>query len=872
MAHMKQFEHLKISLEAIKSATNDFSKEKRIGSGGFGEVYKGEIVHSMGKSVVALKRLNRKNGQGDPEFWQEVRILSDYKHENIISLLGYCDECGERILVYKYASNESLERYLHNSELTWVRRLNICIGVARGLMYLHNAIGAQQRVLHRDIKSSNILLDENWNAKISDFGLSKLVPANQQSTVIVSNPVGTPGYIEPLYKKKGELTKESDVYSFGVMLFEVLCGRLCHNKQYPPLVELAQHSCDRNTLNEIIYAKIKDEISSDSLKMFTRIAYQCLMRDRVDRPLMTEVVKALEAALLVQFEHLKISLEAIKSATNDFSKEKRIGSGGFGEVYKGEIVHSMGKSVVALKRLNRKNGQGDPEFWQEVRILSDYKHENIISLLGYCDECGERILVYKYASNESLERYLHNSELTWVRRLNICIGVARGLMYLHNAIGAQQRVLHRDIKSSNILLDENWNAKISDFGLSKLVPANQQSTVIVSNPVGTPGYIEPLYKKKGELTKESDVYSFGVMLFEVLCGRLCHNKQYPPLVELAQHSCDRNTLNEIIYAKIKDEISSDSLKMFTRIAYQCLMRDRVDRPLMTEVVKALEAALLVQGLDHHVGTLNVKVVRIMNLKRILWFFERPSFVKVGLTKDSLPSKKTNSITSLNPEWNEEFSLVLKDLDVQALEISVWQGQQDCHHKMWMNVMPLKDLIPEQQKTLTLDLSKHVDSNHLENNSSYGQLIIELMYKPLTCEEVLTISEEAKEMNMPPKVGGWLVVTIIEAEDIQVTHPFVCVTIQNDKKQTKLAKKNCDPVWDEEVMFSFEKPPTNEILNLELHSSSQISKSLHLTKRGHVDISLEDIVKKTRTKEMYHLEDTTSGGRLHVELQWRTSSS
>nr|GEY61962.1 protein kinase, ATP binding site-containing protein [Tanacetum cinerariifolium] len=270
MSHMKHFEHLKISLEAIKSATKDFSKENCIGQGGFGEVYKGEIIHSMGKIVVALKRLNRKYGQGDPEFWKEIIMLSSHKHENIISLLGYCDECGEKILVYEYASNKSLDLYLHSSELTWVRRLNICIGAARGLMSLHNAAGAQQRVLHRDIKSSNILLDENWNAKISDFAT-------------------------------GFLTKESDVYSFGVVLFEVLSGRFCFDKykdsNYRCLVRLARKSYEHNKLDEVIHSTIKDEISSDSLVMFTTIAYQCSMIESKDRPLMTKVVKALEGAL-----------------------------------------------------------------------------------------------------------------------------------------------------------------------------------------------------------------------------------------------------------------------------------------------------------------------------------------------------------------------------------------------------------------------------------------------------------------------------------------------------------------------------------------------------------------------------------------------
>lgn len=138
MAHIKQFDHLKIPLEAIKLATNDFADDNCIGKGGFGKVYKGQIDHSKGQqTMVALKRLDRVHGQGDPEFWKEIMMLSFYKHENIVCLLGYYDDWGEKILVYEFASKKSLDSYLNNDELTWVRRLNICIGAARGLEYLH---------------------------------------------------------------------------------------------------------------------------------------------------------------------------------------------------------------------------------------------------------------------------------------------------------------------------------------------------------------------------------------------------------------------------------------------------------------------------------------------------------------------------------------------------------------------------------------------------------------------------------------------------------------------------------------------------------------------------------------------------------------
>lgn len=190
-------------------------------------------------------------------------------------------------------------------------------------------------------------------------------------------------------------------------------------------------------------------------------------------------------------EHLKIQLNEIKSATENFGENNVIGSGGFGKVYKGEISHSNGRSIVAIKRLDPRFGQGNTEFWKEIMMLSRYTHPNLISLVGFCDDNGEKILVYEYASRGSLDSLLKATSLTWTKRIKICLDVARGLNYLHDLKGTQQRVIHRDIKSSNILLDENWNAKISDLGLSKIGPANHQHTVVVSNVVGTLGYLDP---------------------------------------------------------------------------------------------------------------------------------------------------------------------------------------------------------------------------------------------------------------------------------------------------------------------------------------------------------------------------------------------
>ncbi|KAL4565079.1 hypothetical protein LXL04_029162 [Taraxacum kok-saghyz] len=274
---LKEFQHLKIQLEEIKSATNNFDISNVIGKGGFGMVYKGVLSHFKEQNTVAFKRLDRNCGQGDPEFWKEILMLSYYTHKNLISLLGFCDEDGEKILVYEHASNGSLDRHLSSCTLTWRQRLKICVEVATGLCYLHDPNGTQHRVIHRDIKSSNILLDENWEAKISDMGLSKIGPANQQHSFLATNVAGTFGYVDPTYVEKSILTKESDVYSFGVVLFEVLCGRLCfvnNNGHFESLVGMWKKNYKRKELDAIIFEDLKQNTNRDSLEIFSDIAYQ----------------------------------------------------------------------------------------------------------------------------------------------------------------------------------------------------------------------------------------------------------------------------------------------------------------------------------------------------------------------------------------------------------------------------------------------------------------------------------------------------------------------------------------------------------------------------------------------------------------------
>ncbi|KAK2970672.1 hypothetical protein RJ640_000611 [Escallonia rubra] len=310
------------SFAEIRAATNDFDDTLVIGKGGFGRVYKG--LMDDGAKVVAIKRLNSKSRQGGREFWTEIEMLSKFRHCHLVSLVGYCSKGQEMILVYEYMPQGTLADHLYktvsrtgNSPLSWVQRLKICIGAARGLEYLHTGIGVQHRVIHRDVKSSNILLDENCVAKISDFGLSKLGPANQSFTHVSTNVKGTFGYLDPEYYLTRRLTRMSDVYAFGVVLFEVLCGRpavdltVLDEKQIS-LALWAKYCIKKGTVNGMTDLSLRGQISASCLQVFTEIASKCLRSNPSKRPVMAEVVARLESVLALQ-ENRRSSLDVCQS-------------------------------------------------------------------------------------------------------------------------------------------------------------------------------------------------------------------------------------------------------------------------------------------------------------------------------------------------------------------------------------------------------------------------------------------------------------------------------------------------------------------------------------------------------------------------------
>ncbi|XP_021817989.1 G-type lectin S-receptor-like serine/threonine-protein kinase At1g11330, partial [Prunus avium] len=283
------------------------------------------------------------------------------------------------------------------------------------------------------------------------------------------------------------------------------------------------------------------------------------------------------------------SYASVVAATTNFSEENKLGQGGFGPVYKGKLLTGR---EIAVKRLSRCSGQGTLEFKNELILISELQHTNLVQLFGFCIHGEERMLIYAYMPNKSLDCFLFDSTkamlLDWTKRFNIIEGIAQGLLYLHKY--SRMRVIHRDLKASNVLLDEYMKPKISDFGLARIFTHNELEAN-TNRVVGTYGYMSPEYAMEGTFSIKSDVYSFGVLMLEIISGRrnssFYNADRVLNIVGYAWELWKEGRGLELMDPTLKDSCTEDQLLRCFHVGLLCVEENAADRPSMSDAISML---------------------------------------------------------------------------------------------------------------------------------------------------------------------------------------------------------------------------------------------------------------------------------------------
>ncbi|KAM3747154.1 hypothetical protein ACB098_05G015100 [Castanea mollissima] len=991
-------------LRCIVAATENFSPTNKLGQGGFGSVYKGLLSNGQ---QIAVKRLSKSSRQGIEEFKNEVMSIAKLQHRNLVKLLGCCIQEGEKMLIYEYMPNKSLDSFIfdhtRSSFLNWSKRFEIIIGIARGILYLHQ--DSRLKIIHRDLKTSNVLLDAEMNPKISDFGMARIFKEGQTQDK-TTRIVGTYGYMSPEYAVFGKFSTKSDVFSLGVILLEIVSGKKnsdsyqehpsltlighvwelwredraldivdssikescvfdevlrCiqvgllstnqsikdgqsliskHNKfalgffspgkssyrylgiwyvkvtpqtvvwvanRNHPIIDssgvlsinqrgdLVLHDSNNSLLwstnvsvqdqvttssvaqlhdsgnlvlvqdtnkkelwqsfdhptdtqlpnmkfglnlmtgidmfltswktkddpgtgnyslkmnpngspqsflyngNNFFFVNNQDEISayysSDDPSIMSidlmlddapkyrkcnpdninKFECMCLPGDgsegcvrknsglsmckngegfvklerlklpdssidgaligtsmsssesfsstnidgkgtgcfawygelidtlqftdegselnvRVDATELAKYIRKSKGSLSkkrklalalvsiavsmfpvsflayiwlmkkkkkkkkkkgtvkrkVHNQSLHITstkgsfvgnelkdsgthpdilifdLSCIVAATENFSPTNKLGQGGFGSVYKGLLSNGQ---QIAVKRLSKSSRQGIEEFKNEVMSIAKLQHRNLVKLLGCCIQEGEKMLIYEYMPNKSLDSFIfdhtRSSFLNWSKRFEIIIGIARGILYLHQ--DSRLKIIHRDLKTSNVLLDAEMNPKISDFGMARIFKEGQTQDK-TTRIVGTYGYMSPEYAVFGKFSTKSDVFSLGVILLEIVSGKKNSDSyQEHPSLTLIGHVWElwrEDRALDIVDSSIKESCVFDEVLRCIQVGLLCVQEEVVDRPTMLAVHLMLSS------------------------ERTLPSPKQPAFIFRG------PSKKLDSVTGVSCSINE----------------------------------------------------------------------------------------------------------------------------------------------------------------------------------------------------------------------------
>ncbi|XP_071718033.1 uncharacterized protein [Rutidosis leptorrhynchoides] len=657
-----ELDHLQIPLQKIQDATDNFSDKNIIGKGGFGKVYRGKLKHHGKMIKISARRLDRKSLNGDIEFWTEVSTLSTLSvlmedhHYFTVKMIGFCDEKGEKIVVNHHCRKGSLSQYISDPlTLDVNQRLSIAAKVCSGIFNIRTKLKGDY-IIHRNINSCTILLDEKWEPRLSGFEYCIKQSKERLNQVVNSEVIGTQGYLDSAVGKYGGVNHKSDIYSIGVVLFELLCGRKAFQENVL-LVPLVKFHYENGTMNDIIHPDIWNQMNPRSFKCFSEVAYSCLQEDPTRRPEIEKLYNQLEKANLLQeekdemheippifenlldisspnlwkvknWEHLKIELTHIHSIPpSPLEYYARSYKNNYHHTFKQEIEYYDKQNVFFIEQQNidklpkRRHHVAakllvykEDVFLSEIKALYGCRHPNIQSFLGFYHNGDKMMLFYDYVSNKRLYDILDDGNLTWEKRLKICIDIAHGLDYLHNEMENEKMVIHGDLNSKKIELDDNFGAKIVGFEISVTKHKNQNDDSLQMNgDIKETYYMDPEYVKTNKLKRESDVYSFGVIMFEIMCGIPCFmvehedGKENEGMSSLVRRWCDEGIIKEKLASGIKEEnyISNlflkkgpnkNSLNTFMDITCKCLAKSQNQRPGIKLIIKKLQ-----QSLSFHVS-------------------------------------------------------------------------------------------------------------------------------------------------------------------------------------------------------------------------------------------------------------------------------
>ncbi|GJW86334.1 kinase-like domain, phloem protein 2-like protein [Tanacetum coccineum] len=596
--------------------------------------------------IDAQRLINKEWNEIEQQFWTEISMLSSLKHKNIVSIVGFCNEVGAETIIYKDESRGTLGKNLSDMlSLTWVKRLEICVGIAHALSYIHYDEQRDFSVIHRNIHSFIVALTDDWKPKLSNFQHSMKIKASERHHTFHTDSFwSTKGYTDPTYLKISSVDHKLDIYCFGIVMFELLCGRksVSDDHDNKNLVPLAIFHYREKILDDIIDPDLWKQMDPQSFDIFAKIAYDCLNEERSQRPNIDETVTRLEKAVELQLElknaehssvvaevrgtsssheegstshstskgaesnsskktmsslkyssHLQFSFEDIESATNNFASEYIIREDTAKWVYQGRMLHSGQFTDIVVRGIYPQyKKEENKKFRMEKSMLSSLSHTNVVSVIG-CSDNDNMFIIYKKEANGSLDKYLSDETLSWMQRLKICLGVANALSYIHYDAGRDFSVIHCNIRSSKILLDDKWEPKLSGFEFSLKNTIPRRHRLLLTRDIVKNVYLDPKYRKTGGVTHKSDMYSFGVVMFEVLCGR----SAVLPSEELGEgllSELAKSHLDHMINPHLREQMDPEAFKILSETAYYCIQEERAKRPHIDQVVNRLQKALQLQ--------------------------------------------------------------------------------------------------------------------------------------------------------------------------------------------------------------------------------------------------------------------------------------